>query len=286
MEEITRQNNDSILFVLVIYGCKAEESTALKTLIGLNGADVEHVFVYDNSPTPQTTSLQVAHYISDTHNGGLGKAYNTAFRYAKAQGYGWLLLLDQDTTFPPNALQAYRSALQSNRDVQLIAPRHKVNSSMFMSPTRYRRKTSKLQAQSPTGIVSFDEASPINSGILVSVSSFEAAGGYVEQVWLDFSDICFVERYKKIYSHYYVLPDVVCLQEFSALETDEQKVFSRFRIYLECALAYPCTSQKDRLELTYTVLRQSLSKALRRRSLKYLTAFMSIYMSGHSKHTQ
>lgn len=278
MEEVG--NTQKILFVLVIYGCEVEASVSLKTLIGLNSKRLADVFVYDNSPQPHNTHLPVLHYEHDPHNGGLGRAYNMACHYAMVHGYGWLLLLDQDTTFPPHALSAYEKAINDNPDCNLIAPRHKVSNGKYMSPTHYRWKASNLQATTPVGRVRFNDASPINSGILVSVESFGKVGGYADSVWLDFSDICFIERYKRLFPFYYVLPDVACQQAFSAFEQDEGKVFARFRIYLNCAHAFPCHTLGDRAALTFTTFRQTISKIIRRRSLKYLSAYWTVYVLG------
>ena len=264
-----------ILFVLVIYKCTVEESMAFKSLIGIENA--KDLFVYDNSPYMQNTDLCVAEYVHDLSNGGLGKAYNAACKYAIQHKYKWLLLLDHDTFFPENALPAYREAIVSQQ-VDMIVPRHIISDGRFVSPTPYYMKTSDLQNTAPVGKVSFSSVSPINSGMLISVDSFKSVGGYEEAVWLDFSDICFIEKYKKKYSEYYILPDVICTQAFSAIETDYAKVYKRFCIYLECARNYPRHSVWDNISLTITTLRPTLSRTLRERRMCYIKAYWKIYM--------
>ena len=271
---------NDILIVIVLYRRKLEDSASFKTIVSPSG-DIEHLFVYDNSPYIQHTELPVARYVHDISNGGLGKAYNIACEYAQAHGYGWLLLLDQDTTFPPNAMTFYRKAISSSIGVEMIAPMHIVANGRFLSPTPYRMKTSSLQETAPTGIVRFKDASPINSGILVSVDSFLQAGGYEEDVWLDFADICFIEKYRKRYPEYYVLPDVVCVQSFSGEETDQKIVFRRYLIYLECARHFPRHTPLDSVALFITTLRPTISRTIKERTLRYLKAYWAIYVVGH-----
>ena len=272
------QIKNDILFVLVLYKCPLEASKSFQSLLAHQQTTHSHIFVYDNSPYVQHTDCAVAHYIHDTENGGLGKAYNSACQYAREHGYQWLLLLDQDTTFPANALASYRQAMAQHPEQQLIAPQHKIKSGHFFSPTHYHLKTSQLQEQVPTGVVHFTEAAPINSGMLVSVSSFTRVKGYDEAVWLDFSDIRFIEKYQRCYATFYVMPDVVCLQDFSANEPDSDKRYQRHCIYLECAASYPCDTWHDTLAITYTTFRLTLAKCVREHTLRYLSAYWNIYI--------
>lgn len=276
MENI--ENHKDILFVLVIYGCKVEDSQSFNTLIAQDNDAIRNLFVYDNSPIIQDTTLPVANYIHDTSNRGLGIAYNTACEYAKQHGYKWLLLLDQDTIFPNGALASYRNAMALG--VNMIVPRHKTINGKFVSPTPYKMKTSDLQDTSPTGIVRFSEVSPINSGILVSIEAFLRSGGYEEKVWLDFSDICFIEKFKKYYPTYYILPDIICTQTFSAIETDKKKIYKRYCIYLECARNFPKKSVIDYLTMTITTLRPTLSRTIKEKTLLYIKTYLGIYILG------
>ena len=267
-----------ILFVVVIYNIPLTESKSYLTLLEQDGVSQADIFVFDNSPYQQKATLTVGKYVSDPSNGGLSKAYNCAAEYAQSHGYKWLLILDQDTTFPANALCAYQKAMAEHPDVEMIVPQHRISTGQYMSPTKYCMKTSHLQDTVPTGMVSFKDAAPINSGMLVSVASFVKAGGYDEQVWLDFSDIRFIEKYQRHYTHFYVMPDVVCTQNFSATDTDPERIFKRFRIYLSCAANYPKDSFADALAMFITTLRPTLSRTLKTRSMCFLQSWWNIYI--------
>lgn len=267
-----------ILYVLVLYKCTLEESKSFQTLLADSPDEQRHIFVYDNSPYRQETATPIAHYVHDIQNGGLGKAYNTACRYAQEHHYQWLMFLDQDTEFPAHAIEKYRQAIADHPQQQLIAPRHRIQTGEFMSPTHYRMKASDLQKTTPTGIVAFNQAAPINSGMLVTVSSFLQAGGYDEAVWLDFSDIRFIEKYKRHYTHFYVMDDLICMQHFSATDTNPESVMKRYCIYLECASNYPKETILDSIAMLITTLRPTLSRTVRERTFKYLRAYWHIYL--------
>lgn len=272
------QINNRILFVLVLYKCPLEDSKSFLSLLANHPEEQSHIFVYDNSPCIQHTEITVAQYIHDTQNGGLGKAYNTACRFAQEEGYQWLMLLDQDTTFPENALQKYQQAIVQHSELQMIVPQHKIRTGQFFSPTHYHLKTSQLQEHVLTGVVHFKDAAPINSGMLVSVNSFTRVNGYDEAVWLDFSDIRFIEKFQRYHSTFYVMPDVICLQDFSATESNKDKRYQRHCIYLECAVNYTRETWRDTMEITYTTLRLTLAKCIREHTMRYLNAYWKIYI--------
>lgn len=276
--KMIRSDND-ILYVLVICGCTVEDSIAFQTLIAPYADEIGNTFVYDNTPQIQTTKYKVAKYVSDTNNSGLSKAYNEACKFAIAHGYKWILLLDQDTWFPSNALKYYKTAA-ANTQNNMIVPRHQVSNGMYMSPTPYRMFSSDLRKQAPTGTVSFNECCPINSGMMLTVESFVNAGGYEETVWLDFSDICFIEKYRKYYHTFYVMPEVVCKQAFSALDNNSKKVYDRFCIYLECARNFARTRVGKALVLLITTLRPTISRTFKEQTWKYLKAYYNIYVLG------
>lgn len=262
----------------MLYKCTVEDCKTFSTLLADLPEEHINLFVYDNSPNRQTTSIAVGRYIHDTANGGIGKAYNSACEYAKENHYKWMMLLDQDTEFPEGALAKYSKAVVDHPDLQMFAPRHKMNTGEYMSPTHYRHKTSRPQKFTLKGITEFSKACPVNSGILLTVSSFVKAGGYDETVWLDFSDIRFIEKYKKHFDRFYIIEDLVCLQNFSATEKDPERIIKRHQIYLECAANYPCDTLSDSIAITYTTFRKSLSQTYRTRRLKFLTDYWNIFL--------
>lgn len=278
---MVEMTNNKILYVIVIYRCKLEDSRAFQSLIGNNAEEQKHLFVYDNSPYKQMTSIPVAAYIHDLSNSGLSKAYNQACQFAQAEGYQWLLLLDEDTFFPSHSLDAYKKAIKEHPAITLIAPRHKVSNGLYLSPTPYWMKTSALQAYAPTGIISLKKYGIINSGMLVSTESFINVGGYEEKVWLDFSDVCFIEKYKKAYTSLFILPDIVCHQAFSGIDDHPERIFKRFCIYLECARNYPKPHIiNDAIALAITTMIPVIYRTIKDKTFKYIIAYWKYYILG------
>ena len=63
----------------------------------------------------------------------------------------------------------------------------------------------------------------INSGMLIKVADFIKAGGYKEDVSLDFSDFQFIERLKRVTKNFIVL-NIECIQDFSNNAEDKAKL--------------------------------------------------------------
>lgn len=86
-----------------------------------------------------------------------------------------------------------------------------------------------------------------------------------------------------MYPEYYILSDVVCIQSYSALETDHQRIYKRFCIYLECARNFPRHSLFDNLVLAITTLRPTLSRTIKERRMCYIRAYWNIYLRKNER---
>ncbi len=267
---------NKILFVIVIY--KQYYDRTLSYISLLNNLVGAWIFVYDNSPEAQVVSDENVIYIHDSNNSGLSVAYNKAAKYAKDNGFEWMMVLDQDTTFPLDALSSYIKAVEDNPDIKMIAPVHQISGGTYISPVKFHFKSGHNQKNVKTGIVSFNEACPINSGLLINLDAFYKVGGYDDEVVLDFSDIRFVEKFKKVYNHYYVLPNVVCVQNFSVDETDPRKLITRFNIFLKCAKACKREHFFDGFQYFVCTFKRCLKLTFATRSFIFLKSYFSNYL--------
>lgn len=262
-----------ILCVIVLYKCKLEDS---KSYLSLLQNKNETIFVYDNSPLSQKVHTDNIVYIHDSQNRGLGKAYNMAAKYAKDNHFKWMLILDQDTSFTDDALPKYVKAIEENPSILLFVPKHKISNGKFLSPTPYHHKTSKLQDNVPTGIVKLLPYAPINSGMLINIDLFWKAGGYDEAVWLDFSDIRFIEKVRKLIDVFYVV-DTVCIQDFSVDETDMARLKNRFRIFCQCAKACKRERFGDYVDYLYVTAKRCLSLVVKNKNLSFISIYFKTY---------
>ena len=143
----TRSVLDEVLAVLVLYRQDLAQSPTYLSLGGelrRLGAQLD-LLVYDNSE--QASSLPEnapadgwrISYQHDGTNPGVSRAYVEGARLGASRGKRWLLLLDQDTVFPPGALDAYVDELRRHPDARLFAPILRV-AGRIASPCGYRFK--------------------------------------------------------------------------------------------------------------------------------------------------
>lgn len=229
---------DDVLAVMVLYQKRvAESQTFLSLAKCLDGRSEKiDVVLYDNSPMPmwhdnekQYSGFRI-HYISDTSNPGVSKAYNAGFELARQLRKKWLLLLDQDTAFPEEALTMYAAAIEKYAEPPLIAPMLVCDGRIYSPCHHVVNVNFPLRTIRP-GIVTTKGLSILNSGLCIRLDAFEKAGGFDERIPLDFADHDFMRRYRRYFDSF-VLLDMVCAHNFSDKEVpDVDKAFVRFGFY-------------------------------------------------------
>ncbi len=267
-----------VLAILVLYKCKLKNS---ETFISLNKALAYSsakldMLIYDNSPVPQFISEDSANinieYISDISNGGVSKAYNIGSEIAKKKNKKWLLLLDQDTSLPVNAINIYSDFMKIGT---CIGAPVLLSNDRCVSPCLFKWGRGKALKNYKLGKNEFKNLSLLNSGLLIPLKLFNAAGGYNEKIALDFSDHYFIESIKKITPYFYLL-DIDCAHTFSALESDENKIYVRFIYYLKGAVEYNRRNYSSAFGLM--VLFRTLKLTLRFRSFIFLQAYWKEFL--------
>lgn len=265
----------NILAVLVVYGSPPASSATLRSLsVALSKADaVLDLLVYDNSPAPMYGDLGNINgrfRVSCRHdpsNGGISAAVNAGANLAREQGKLWLLLLDQDTTFPPDAMTVYLAAI-SHGGGAMFVPRL-VAGTKFLSPCGYRAGVGYHLPCVPPGAMSLRGRSVLNSGLLVELAAFAACGGYDERVRVDFADFAFINRFRRHYQEVVVL-DLVCRHGYSNLETvDLEASLRRFVGYCRDGRA-AATSPLLLLTHAFLVLRRCIVLTLRYGTPRFL----------------
>lgn len=233
---------ERVLATIVLYNTSLEHSETFqslsKALSNIKGR--MDILIYDNSPSMMYAGKihegWNIHYIHDALNSGISKAYNTACSLAKKLDKKWLLLLDQDTIFPDDALQIYEKAV-GRKGANLLVPRL-ISNGILVSPFKPRSGKGEILKNIDPGVYRLDAVMPVNSGLMVRVEDFEACGGYNESFPLDYSDFAFITRYMQVRSHLEVLP-LVCEHEFSAFNSDQKaSSLNRFRSFCRATLLY------------------------------------------------
>lgn len=141
------------------------------------------LYVIDNSGISPDMEKRVAvlssgiRYIRNKDNIGIAAALNKGATLALQDGFGWLLTMDQDSSFLPAEASAYFATafttLRQDSRVAVIAPLH---------------------GPSPVPEPFTPVTSCITSGSLVRLSTWKAVGGYDEKLFIDEVDHEFCYR--------------------------------------------------------------------------------------------
>ena len=276
---------NNIFGVVVLYNSKFEDTITYKTIFqALTVFETSlEILLYDNSPQPQHSEEYFEnhnfkmHYIHNASNPGVGKAYNTGAKLAKKTGKNWLLLLDQDTEFPNTIFDAYFKGIENNPSIELIAPiLHLSNGSIF-SPCRYILNRGFSKKSVKPGLNSLKYSSPVNSGMLIDVGTFDEAGGYNEKIKLDFSDFQFIEKFKKTRKNFLLLNEI-CVQDFSNDVSNIDSLERRFKIY--CNDAKSCISYKfyDPLLYATNALLRSVKLSIRWKRISFIKTWFTQFI--------
>ncbi len=268
-----------VLFQETLDNCLSYQSLKESCSLYKSGAEFGF-FIYDNSPYLQPVSKDrvIVRYVSDIENGGVSKAYNEAAIFAKENGYNWLLIADQDTFFPSSIYEKYYDALLQNTTINLILPKVRVaKEGKYMSPVRKNHFFSRLSDSVPTGQINPAHYSIINSGILVKVDAFLNVGGYNENVWLDFADFQFIERFTKKYDKAFVV-NVECIQSFSDEIPDIHQKIYRFKLFCSSVKYFEPRKLIDHIWIFGVVVKRCLSLVLQSHSLKPFSIIRKYYL--------
>lgn len=254
-----------ILLVIVLYNERLENSQSFKSLYDLKSSIP--LFVWDNSIVAQHNQTEFPQNIKYVHcpeNYGVSFAYNRAAEYARLINISWLLLLDQDTIFPIGALELYEKSIDLDKRINIIIPQVKISEGRYISPVKRNILFLKPQRLVPNGYVDISEYYFINSGIAIKRKLFELVNGYNEQVKLDFSDIEFIHRLRKIKNESVVMfvLDCICLQSFSNQEQSLSQKLKRFELFCQSLKYCSRENMSDRIVLFFIVFKRAISLSL------------------------
>jgi hypothetical protein len=272
-----------VLAVLVLYGRALAESVTFRSLEeGLRrlGQRLD-LLVYDNSAIasrPDPAAGWQIEYRHDPSNPGVSRAYLEGARVAVARGKRWMLLLDQDTCFPPEAITVYADALRRYPTEVLFAPVLRAGA-RIVSPCAYRFPRGMPLRTTPTGLQSLAGKSVLNSGMCISVAAYLDVGGHDPRIGLDFSDHEFIDRFKRRHERVRILP-VECRHGFSGeLRSGVDAELQRFRFFCR-GVRYASPGGLQSARGAAMVVGRACRLALRHRHLEFLRIAASTLMGG------
>lgn len=273
-----------IIIVIVTYEQNFVDCPAFETLKqNFSQQNVQFRFlIYDNSKNKSKVDMNqfpfYIKYIWDDSNGGVSKAYNVAAKYAIEKGYDWILIADQDTYFPKNALVDFQQAVINNPGIKLFIPKIRLSKNgKFMSPVKNNFFFNKPCDRVPTNVIDPGKYAIINSGMLINVDAFWKTGGYNEMVWLDYSDYQFIERFSNYYDKAYVI-ESECIQSFSNDIPDISQKINRFKLFCSSVKHYKALKRLNKFKIDCSVFKRALSLTIQSKDLRALIIFIKVYL--------
>lgn len=277
-----------ILPIVVLYKKELSDAESINTLLDSDTDNsISDIFVYDNTPENFIKNNIVCEvyrnrnviYYHDIKNSGVSTAYNSGMKKANELNYKYVLLLDQDTVFPSDALKFYQQSIEDQPGINLHVPRLLTKKGEFCSPLRYAFHRGFVTNELSSGIYSLNTYSPINSGMLLDVNTAILAGGYNNKVYLDFSDFQFIERLKNISSSFYLMP-LTLEQDLSNDDENYNNLLNRYAIYCECARFCEKNNIYDEFIYFMMVLIRGIKLVQRTKMLKFISIFYNNYVRG------
>lgn len=276
-----------VLVVLVTYGQSARGCPSIRSLEGQTsefGYPLA-LLVYDNSAEsaalgdiPDSENWSVV-YRHDPTNPGVSAGYRTGAGLARMLGKRWLLFLDQDTQFAGDALARYTDAMDRYPDATLLCPILKAGP-LVISPCSYRWKRGGQLPNVRAGRREFNGVSVLNSGMCVTVDSYERVGGHDMAVPLDFSDHDFIVRFQRIVRDFVVV-DTVAEHGFSGTAVQSAEAARwRFRSYCLGAMRSSRTTS-ERVGSAALIFARAVVLAYRYRCPVFVWTALSIGVLPH-----
>ncbi len=184
--------------IVVLYNCNYTESKTIQTIIKSvqysNSFKKFKLIIFDNGVLDQKSKINLDidfEYYWNGINNGLAFAYNIAFNNYKSKSFDWLLLLDQDTTFPQNYLSIlfHEVNLFSQReDVVIFAPKMTYNGNLFSPSVVKLGGIHRPLKITPNKNLLYKDIFAVGSGTLVKINFIERINGFNEDFAIDCLD--------------------------------------------------------------------------------------------------
>lgn len=226
-----------LLAVVVIYKLQPLDSSTLQTLLASSEHTSRHklqlrIIVWDNTPGGQDIGTLPSEilYKSAPHNPGLAQAYNQALEMAEAEGYEWLLTLDQDSCLPVDFLiqmTEIARGFSQNKTIGAIVPQV-ISDGRIVSPFRFIVGVPRWFDKGFVGI-SKRAAYAANSGSTLRVAALQEIGGYDPLFPLDLSDSNLFHRLHDSGKSVFIAGNIELHHNFSLLNKQARMSIQRYK---------------------------------------------------------
>lgn len=144
--------------------------------------------VFDNTPEISESlrdffrSSAKIHYHGDGRNHGMAAGLNFGASKALEFECQWLLTMDQDSRFEPNALETILQFSRKQKQAGIVSPRHDLEGK---SPARNPHEYEEV-------------AYVMTSGNLLNLQAYSKAGPFLEKLFIDYVDCEYCLRLKRL----------------------------------------------------------------------------------------
>lgn len=182
----------AVLAVMVTHHAAIEFANNLRAI----RAQVDSVMVVDNGSgnwqqvEALTTELGGI-FVHNERNEGIARALNQGVKRARAGGYRWLAMFDQDSSPPPDMIAGLTTLVASfpeHERVAIVAPSYR-DRNLGVSP-----RNTHVLAEAPRWRLM---RTLITSGSLVRVDTFASVGLFDERLFIDFVDHDHCQRLRR-----------------------------------------------------------------------------------------
>lgn len=171
---------------------------------------VSTVYIFDNSTVENSITFPArVTYITEHENKGIAYAMNRLMEKAQADGYEWLVTMDQDSVIPEGLISAYEEHI-SEKSIGIICPQ----------VIDFRRSYMEVKKEPKEEFIDFC----ITSASCTRISAWEHVGKFDEWLFIDLVDNDFCKR--MVASGYTILRlnDLVLNQEFGKIIPKSERV--------------------------------------------------------------
>lgn len=171
---------------------------------------IEKIYIFDNSTDKVSWKYpNNITYLTENKNLGIAYALNAIMRKASADGYEWVITMDQDSILPDGIVKAYSAVIEKNKDIGIVCPQVIDN----------RRAYLEIKKEPSTEYVDFC----ITSASCTSIKAWKQIDGFDEWLFIDLVDNEFCKRL--ILSGYKILRlnGFVLNQEFGQIKPKSKK---------------------------------------------------------------
>ncbi len=175
---------DNVCAVIVTYHPLPD----LRERVACTAEQVDRVIIIDNDSGPSAAVMlrdisarDNVDLVCNVRNFGLAAALNQGARRALAQGYSWILVLDQDSMPEPKMVDALRAAYVSNPRSDTIG---------VIAPLVVDQLSGYAElAQLCNDKESVEVTTALTSGSLIAAPLFTSAGPFREDFFIDYVDV-------------------------------------------------------------------------------------------------